>query len=113
VGALVVGLTLWVSAVQQSAELGLLKAIGLPASRLYGLVVWQALIVSALGAAVGVAAGYLTADALGSALPRFVTRLPWWIAAGVVCGAVAVGLVAALVPLRAVRRVEPGLVFRA
>lgn len=113
VGALILGLTLWVSAIQQRAELGLLKAIGVPPSRLYALVLWQAALVTALGAGLGIVAGYAVADALGTALPRFVTRLPWWVAAVVGCGAIGVGLAAALAPLRAVRRVEPGLVFRA
>jgi len=113
VGATVLGLTLWIAAVQQRAELGMLKAIGVPDARLYALVLWQALLVTALGAVLGVAAGYGVADALGAALPRFVTRLPWPMAALVGVGAIGVGLVAALAPLRAVRRVEPGLVFRA
>lgn len=113
VGATILGLTLWVSAVQQRAELGLLKAIGLPVRRLYALVLWQALLVTVLGAVLGVVAGHLTADALGAALPRFVTRLPWETSLLVGCGAVGVGLVAALLPLRTVRRAEPGVVFRA
>jgi len=113
VGAAVLGLTLGIAALQQRPELGMLKAIGVPEGRLYALVVWQALLVTALGAVLGVAAGYAVAGALGTALPRFVTRLPWWMAGLAGLGAVGVGLMAALVPLRAVRRVEPGLVFRA
>src|SRR5690606_24570666 len=95
-GATILGLPLWIAVVQQRAELGMLKAVGVPDARLAAFVLWQALLVTALGAVLGVAAGSAVAAALGAALPRFVTRLPWTVAALVGLGAIAVGLVAAL-----------------
>jgi putative ABC transport system permease protein len=59
VGAVIVGLTMLLSFFERTREFGVLRAIGWPRSRLAGMVVSEALVISVLGAAfgVGVSAG--------------------------------------------------------
>jgi hypothetical protein len=45
-------------------------------------------------------------------VPRFVSSAPWWLALGLGAGALVVGLVASLAPVRALMRLDPGQLFR-
>jgi putative ABC transport system permease protein len=98
---------------EQRTDFGLLSALGLSRGQLHAAALWQGVIVTAIGAAAGVVGGQLASSALSSAVPRFATHLPWWLAALTAAGALLTGLVAALLPVRAVAQVDPADVFRA
>lgn len=108
----IVALTLWTATVERRADYGLLAAIGIPARQVEAVVLWQ----SAIAAAAGVTGGVLTSRLLATVIPlfepRFETVMPGWLVAAVTAGAFATALLAALVPVRAVARVDPGVVFR-
>jgi putative ABC transport system permease protein len=108
-----VALTLYAATIERREEYGLLKALGVPQRWLYGTAVLQSLIASGVGLAVGLVAGWATAGLIELVQPRFVTVLPLWLSAAIALGAVVVGLVAALRPVRALARIDPALVFRA
>jgi putative ABC transport system permease protein len=112
VGGSIVALTLYAAAVERREEYGLLKALGLPRRMVLGVVVVESGIATAGGAAAGIVAGLLLAAGIAVFQPRFVTVVPTWLPPAIVAGAIAVGLLAALSPVRAVARVDPGLVFR-
>jgi len=44
--------------------------------------------------------------------PRFVTMMPPWLTLATSLGAIVVGGVASTIPVRAVARIDPALVFR-
>jgi len=108
-----VALTLYAATIERREEYGLLMALGVPQRRLYGTAVLQSLIASGVGLAGGLAAGRAIAGLIELVQPRFVTVLPVWLCAAIAVGAIAVGLVAAIRPVRALVRIDPVLVFRA
>ena len=112
VGGIVLGLALWAAALEHRAEYGLLRAIGCSRWRVYAVTLWQAGLTTGVGAVLGVVGGALVARLIEAAQPRFVTSVPWWLAVVVAGGALVVGFMAAWVPVRAVTRTDPGLVFR-
>lgn len=113
VGALVLGLALWVAAVERRTEHALLRALGFSRRRVFAVVLWQAAIVAAIGVTLGVAGGLGAAAGIGRLVPRFVVLIPWWLAAAAALGATVVGLAAAWLPVRVVARTDPAQVFRA
>jgi putative ABC transport system permease protein len=98
---------------EQRTDFGLLAALGLSRGQLYAAALWQGVIVTAIGATAGVVGGQVASSALSAAVPRFATHVPWWLAATAAGGALVTGLVAAVMPVRAVARVDPADVFRA
>ncbi len=113
VGALVLGLALWVSAVEHRTEHALLRALGFSRRRVRAVVLWQAMLVAAFGVVLGSAGGVVAAAGIERLVPRFVVTIPWWLVAATATVATAVGLVAAWLPVRVVARTDPALVFRA
>ena len=63
--------TLSLSITERTRELGLLRAVGMDRSGVRALVHWEALLISALGAVVGIAMGLLLSVALVKALQGF------------------------------------------
>jgi putative ABC transport system permease protein len=112
VAATILALALAGTLREQRSDFGLLAALGLSRGQLYAAALWQAVLVTGLGAAAGVVAGQAASSALSAAVPRFATHVPWWLAAMAAAGALAIGIVAALLPVRSVARVDPADVFR-
>lgn len=112
VGGCIVALTLYTATLDRRAEFGLLKAIGLRPALLYRIVLVQSAIATTAGVVAGVGGAILVASTFGAVEPRFTAVLPASLVASVVAGAALVGLLAAVVPVRAVSRLDPALVFR-
>jgi len=112
VGGAIVAVTLWTATRERRAEYGLLAAIGLPDGALAAAVLCQGLLAGLLGAALGVAGALAIAVGVPLVEPRFVVVVPLGLAVETAAGAIVVALVAALAPLRALRRLDPALVFR-
>lgn len=112
VGALVIGLSVYGFVSERRRELGMLKAIGGSARRLYASVGAQALTIAGAGLAAGLALQRLGASAMTALEPKYLFVFePGHLAVALVA-AVAMALAGALVPARMIARLDPAEVFR-
>ncbi|MCA9669506.1 MAG: FtsX-like permease family protein [Myxococcales bacterium] len=110
VGLVIVGLTMFSAVVDNVREFGTLKAIGARNGDLALLLVGQAIAVALVGALIGLAIVGRIATAVRS--PKLALDLPWPVLATLVVVMILLCVVASLLALSRVRRLEPGLVFR-
>ena len=113
VGTIVVGLTVYTAAVEKEREFGILKAIGVPGPGLLRVVFEQSLICGAIGFVVGVALTVLVANAAQMILPQVVTLFRWQDIMLVLAATALMSLVASLIPMQRVIRVDTLSVFKA
>ncbi len=112
VGVLVVGLVIYTATIERRREYGAVKAIGARNRTLYRVVAIQALIAAAAGAVAGVALGYGAGAALMAWRPQFRVEIEPAAVGVVLAASLVMALLAALIPARAVARLEPAEVFR-
>ncbi|HZP40779.1 MAG TPA: ABC transporter permease [Candidatus Binatia bacterium] len=112
VAATVVAVTRLTAALGERETWALLLALGVGRPRVYAAVLLESAAAAGLGVAAGVAGGWAAAKGLAAWEPRFLTTTPGALVLIVAAGALAVSLLAALLPLRAVARLDPALVFR-
>ncbi len=108
----VTGLTLFTATLAKLREYGVVKALGASSGRLAATVAAQAAWSVALGLAVAVVVSVALGAAIGAVTPNVQVAIE---AASVVrtgAGALFVGALASLVPLRRVLRVDPATAFR-
>lgn len=112
IGALVVGLIIYTATVERQREYGVLKALGARNGVLYRVVVVQALIAASAGLLVGVALALGAARLIMALRPQsLIVVEPRAVIQAVLAG-LAMALVAALIPARAVARLAPADAFR-
>ena len=103
--------SIWYSVAQRTAEIGVRLALGAPAASLFRLVAGRAIVLTAIGAAIGSAGAFGAAPLLGSLL--FDTRpaepSTYVAVAGVL---LALTLAASIVPARRAMRVDPLIALR-
>jgi putative ABC transport system permease protein len=110
VGILIVGQTIYNSTMEHIKEFGTLKAMGAGNGDIYRIILSQALINALLGYVVSLAVTIVTVglyDALGMVL---VVR--WWINLLVLLLTVSMCIVAALISIRRIKRIDPAILFR-
>jgi putative ABC transport system permease protein len=112
VGGTIVALTLYTVTMERREEYGLMKALGIPDRAVLGAAFAQGGIATGAGVAVGLVVGWTLSMSVGLVEPRFVTVMPGWLVGAVAGGAVALGALASTIPVRAVARIDPALVFR-
>jgi putative ABC transport system permease protein len=112
VGGTIVALTLYTVTMERREEYGLMKAIGLPDRSVLGAAFAQGAIATGVGVVLGLGIGWIVAATLGAIEPRFVTTMPSWLTLAVASAAIAAGALASTIPVRAVARIDPALVFR-
>ncbi|MBI4319630.1 MAG: ABC transporter permease [Chloroflexi bacterium] len=112
IGALLVGLTIYSATVERAREYGVVKAIGMRNRRLYGIVVRQALGAAGLGFAAGVLLVWLVAAGIQQTWPQFLIVVDLTSIFQAAAGAVAMALVASLVPARYVANIDPARIYR-
>jgi len=112
VGVLVVGLVIYTATIERRREYGAVKAIGARNRTLYRVVTTQALIAAAAGATVGVGLAYAVAEVLMTWRPQFLVDIEPAAVGVVLVAGLLMALLAALIPARAVARLEPAEVFR-
>ncbi len=105
-GVLIMNVML-VAVSQRTAEIGLLKAIGAPGRQIVTLFLTEAVLLSLLGAAVGLAAGLGGSALIGKLYPALPVGPPWWAIIAAVLVAVASGLVFGSLPARRAARLDP------
>jgi len=107
-----VGLTLYTVTMDRREEYGLMKALGLPERAVLGAAFAQGGIATGAGVAVGLVCGWMLSLVVSVLEPRFVTIMPTWLTLAVASGAIVAGALASMIPVRAVARIDPALVFR-
>ena len=112
VGGTIVALTLYTVTMERREEYGLMKALGLPDRAVLGAAFAQGGIATGAGVVLGLVLGWVLSVVIWLVEPRFVTSMPAWLTFAVAVGAVVAGAVASMIPVRAVARIDPALVFR-
>ncbi len=112
VGGTIVTLLLYNSVVGRRHDFALVKAIGGRTSDLYSIVLWQAFVTSACGAAAGIAGAAALAPVLPYVVPELTVSLTPHVLALVALAAVAIAGTGALMPLRKLAGIDPEEVFR-
>ncbi len=111
VGCAIAGQTFYTFTLENLNQFGSLKAMGVSNLRIVGMVLFQGLVVGALGYCLGIGLAAL----FGEVMPR-ISRLAFWMPWQVLVGtAAAVALIvigASLVSVIKVLRLEPAVVFR-
>lgn len=96
-----------VSVAQRTAEVGLLKALGSSAGIIRRLFLTEALLLSALGALLGLALGVLLAWAMQRLWPAVPFATPSWALIAAPAVALATGLLFGVLPARRAARLDP------
>lgn len=96
-----------VSVTQRTAEIGLLKALGAAPGEIILLILAEALLLSGLGAGLGLLLGELGSMAIRAALPQFPAHAPLWAYLSAFATAVLAGLLFSLMPARRAARLDP------
>jgi len=111
-GLAVVALTVYTATLARRSEYGVLKALGARNSRLYGVVLAQALYSVALGFAVGLAFTLL----LSAIVPALGSNLPLQVGVAsllkVGSASLVIAALAAVLPIRQIAGLDPAAVFR-
>lgn len=111
-GLAVVALTVYIATIGRRREYGVLKAMGVRNSRLYQIVVIQAL----LSVGLGLVAGLVLTLVLSAIIPRFDEFLVLSVSAGAVVRvaivSIVLGGISALLPARQIAGLEPVAVLR-
>ena len=111
-GTLIVALTVYSGVVERLAEYGIVKAMGARRRWLAGVITGQTVTVAMFGTAVGYAMFRAASAAVMAVRPQFSIALPGRVAVVVAGSAFVMALVAGLVPLRRVARLDPASVYR-
>ena len=113
VGLAIVGLLMYTAAIEKAREYGVLTAIGAHPGQLTGIVLRQAAITSAIGFVVGCVLLLPAGWAIGELAPKTELEYPPLLFAVVALASVLMGLLASVVPIRRLARLDPATVFRA
>jgi putative ABC transport system permease protein len=113
VGLALLSLTIYSATIERGREYGVMKALGASRWQLYRIVLSQSAMVAILGFSVGVGLALLFNRVAGDVVPEFVTYVRWQDVALTLGVAGLMTLVASLLPISRVARVDPASVFRA
>jgi putative ABC transport system permease protein len=112
IGTLVVGLVIYTATVERQREYGVLKAVGARATVIYRIVLLQTLVVAGVGALAGVGLAFSAAQLIMLLRPQFLVVLELGAIGTALLAGLGMALLAALVPVRTLARLEPAEVFR-
>jgi putative ABC transport system permease protein len=96
-----------VSVSQRTSEIGLLKALGSPSRQITRLFLTEALLLSSIGAVIGVAFGQVASWLVGRAYPALPLGAPLWAVLSSIAVAIGTGLLFAALPARRAARLDP------
>ena len=112
IGLAAVGLTIYTATLAKMQEYGVLKALGAGNGWLYRLVIQQAFVSVAIGAAISVLLAFALSLVLPLVVPGVMLRVELGAVVKVFAGAAAIAAIAAVVPIRQVASLDPVAVFR-
>ncbi|MBZ0296730.1 MAG: FtsX-like permease family protein [Anaerolineae bacterium] len=113
IGLLVVGITIYTATLERTREYGVLKAIGASRRQLLEVVFSQSFVAVGLGYIVGVALAYVLALVIGKVVPEMLVLIAPTRWVGQIPTLVLVTVLAALLPVERILRVDPLVVFKA
>jgi putative ABC transport system permease protein len=105
-GVLIMNIML-IAVAQRTAEIGLLKALGASEAKVSYLFLTEALVLTAVGAAVGVMVGLLSVTGISYWYPKLLTSVPLWSVCGTVILALVIGLLFGTLPARRAAKLDP------
>ncbi len=111
VGAAIAGQTFYMFTIENLKQFGALKAMGVGQLRLLGMILLQALVVGVIGYGLGVgaAAGF---GELAKRVPVIAFYMPWQVLALTAAAVLLIIMLASLLSMRKVLKLEPAVVFR-
>jgi putative ABC transport system permease protein len=111
-GTLIVALSVYSAVVDRIREYGILKALGASRGRLLGIVLAQTSALALAGGVTGLGLFTATKAAVAAWLPEFYLELPGSILLAASVALAAMALVAAVLPVRRIGRLDPASVYR-
>ena len=96
-----------ISVSQRTSEVGLLKALGAARRQILVLFVTEAVLLSMIGATLGLLFGSLGSWGIGRIYPDLSLAAPWWAVLAAVLTAVSSGLVFGIMPARRAAALDP------
>lgn len=112
VGTAILGLIIYTATVERLPEYGVLKAVGGKNGHLYSLVTQQGLMTAVLGSLLGIGLAALVAQLIMNNAPKFLIVLQPQSIALISFSGLLMGVLAALLPVHLVARLDPAQVFR-
>lgn len=112
VGITVIGLTVYTATIEKSKEYGILKAIGGTNTKLFRILLSQALFLALFGFLAGLGLTALAAVIIGYLVPIISLYFASIVFPLILMAALTMGLFASLVPMRKIARVDPAMIFR-
>ena len=113
VGVAITGLTIYNATVEKAREYGILKAIGFTNAYLFRLVLEQSLATGLFGFIIGAGLTIVASQFVADLVPQFVTLVRWQDILLVLGTTFLMSIIAALMPVRRIARVDPVAVFSA
>ncbi len=110
IGFIIVALSMFSSVIDNLREFGTLKAIGLTNLDLTRMLMVQSVLYAALGSLIGL--GLVGFMAAGISSANLAVIVPHWLVLLTPCVMTGLCMLASLLALRRVRKLEPGMVFR-
>ncbi len=111
-GTMIIALTAYTAVVERRREYGIVKAMGASRARLAGLALAQTLTLAALGLAAGWVLFVAGRALIGAARPQFTVVLTAGSVGRAIAAALAMALVAAVIPARRLAALEPAVAYR-
>jgi putative ABC transport system permease protein len=112
VGSLVIALAAYSAIVERRREYGIIKALGATPSRLYRVAITQTIILAAVGLVAGAVFFLVARGLITWARPQFAIVLTPTVVIRAVAAALAMGLVAAVIPARRLASLDPATAYR-
>jgi putative ABC transport system permease protein len=111
-GTLIIALTGYTAIVERRREYGIVKAMGATRSRLLGVALFQTLTLAVLGLVAGWGLFVAGRALIVAARPQFTVLLTPGAVGRAVVAALAMALLAAVIPARRLARLEPAVAYR-
>jgi putative ABC transport system permease protein len=96
-----------VAVAERRREIGLLKALGATTRQVLAVFIAEATVLSSLGGAVGLAAGWLSIRAFVQVYPTFPAATPTWAVVSSLAVSLGVGIIFGVVPARRAAKLDP------
>jgi putative ABC transport system permease protein len=96
-----------VAVAERRREIGLLKALGATTRQVLAVFITEATVLSSIGGAVGLAAGWLSIRAFVQVYPTFPAATPTWAVVSSLAVSLGVGIIFGVVPARRAAKLDP------